>query len=59
MKNKVHVGDKVVEIDGIPTRKFDFCESIIYGISELKDKRQCKLTIQTKNGLKKVVYKQE
>ena len=59
MKGKVEIGDKVVKINGEPVRKYDFCKSILYGIPELKKKKQTKLTVQTASGLKNVTYKKE
>ena len=59
MKGVVEVGDKVVKINGKPTGKYDFCESIISGISELKAKKKTKLTILTKDGEKVIVYQKE
>ena len=59
MKGKVEIGDKVVKINGEPVKKYDFCESILNGIPELKEKKQTKLTIQTSSGLKDVTYKKE
>lgn len=58
-KGKVEVGDKVVKINGKPAKKYDFCESILNGIPELKDKKKTKLTIQTASGLQEVIYKKE
>ena len=37
-KGKIEVGDKVIKINGKPTKKYDFCESILNGIPELKEK---------------------
>ena len=59
MKGVVEVGDKVVKINGKPTGKYDFCESIISGIPELKAKKKTKLTILTKDGEKVIVYQKE
>lgn len=59
MKGVVEVGDKVVKINGKPTGKYDFCESIITGIPELKAKKKNKLTILTKQGEKVIVYQKE
>ena len=39
-KGKIAVGDKVVKINGKPAKKYDFCESILNGIPELKEKRR-------------------
>lgn len=58
-KGKVEVGDKVIKINGKPAGKYDFCESILNGIPELKEKKQTKLTLQTASGIKEVVYKKE
>lgn len=55
----VRIGDKVIKINGEPVRKYDFCESILNGIPELKKKKSNKLTILTKNGEKTIVYKKE
>ena len=59
MKDVVEVGDKVVKINGKPAGKYDFCESIISGIPELKEKKKTKLTILTKDGEKVIVYQKE
>ena len=59
MKGVVEPGDKVLKINGKPTGKYDFCESIIMGIPELKAKKKTKLTILTKNGEKVIVYQKE
>lgn len=58
-KGKIEVGDKVIKINGKPTKKYDFCESILNGIPELKEKKQTKLTIQTASGVKDIIYKKE
>ena len=39
-KGKIAVGDKVVKINGTPAKKYDFCESILNGIPELKEKKK-------------------
>ena len=59
MKGIVEVGDKVTKINGKPTGKYDFCESIINGIPELKAKKKTKLTIRTRQGEKVIVYEKE
>lgn len=59
MKGIVNVGDKVVKINGKPTGRYDFCESIITGIPELKAKKKTKLTILTKQGEKTIIYQKE
>ncbi len=59
MKGVVEVGDKVLKINGKPVGKYDFCESVISGIPELKAKKKTKLTIQTKQGEKVIVYQKE
>ena len=59
MKGVVEVGDKVLKINGKPVGKYDFCESIVSGIPELKAKKKTKLTIQTKQGEKVIVYQKE
>ena len=59
MKGVVEVGDKVVKINGKPTSKYDFCESIITGIPELKAKKKTKLTVLTKQGEKVIIYEKE
>lgn len=56
MKEVVEMGDKVLKINGKPVGKYDFCESIINGIPELKAKKKTKLTIQTRKGEKVIVY---
>ena len=58
-KGQVAVGDKVTKVNGKPARKYDFCESILTGIPELKGKKSVKLTVQTASGEKVVSYKQE
>lgn len=59
MKGIVEVGDKVTHINGRPVGTYDFCESIINGIPELKEKKKTKLTVQTKQGEKMIVYQKE
>ena len=59
MKGVVEVGDKVTKINGKPVGMYDFCESIINGIPELKAKKKTKLTVQTKRGEKVIVYQKE
>ena len=59
MKGVVEVGDKVTRINGKPVRMYDFCESIINGIPELKEKKKTRLTVQTKQGEKVIVYQKE
>ena len=59
MKDVVEVGDIVVKINGKPACNYDFCESIISGIPELKEKKKTKLTILTKDGEKVIVYQKE
>ncbi len=59
MKGQVEVGDKVTRINGKPVGRYDFCESIINGIPELKAKKKTKLTIQTQQGEKVIVYQKE
>ncbi len=56
MKGVVEMGDKVVKINGKPVGKYDFCESILNGIPELKAKKKTKLTIQTRQGEKVIIY---
>ena len=46
-------------MNGKPVGKYDFCESIINGIPELKAKKKTKLTVQTKRGEKVIVYQKE
>ena len=58
-KGKVVVGDKVIKINGKPIGKYDFCESIINGIPELKNKKRVNLTIRTDNGEKEIAYEKE
>ena len=53
------VGDKVVKINGKPAKKYDFCESILNGIPELKEKKKTKLTIETASGVKDIIYEKE
>lgn len=59
LKGQVEVGDKVIRINGKPAGKYDFCESIISGIPELKDKKKTKLTILTRQGEKVIVYEKQ
>ncbi|MCQ4873609.1 hypothetical protein [Butyricimonas paravirosa] len=59
MKGQVEVGDKVIKINGKPVGRYDFCESIINGIPELKVKKKTKLTIQTRQGEKVIIYQKE
>lgn len=56
---EVSVGDEVIKINGKPVGKYDFCESILSGIPELKGKKQVKLTLRTASGEKVVLYKTE
>lgn len=49
----------MTKIDGQPVSTYDFCESIINGIPELKAKKKVKLTVQTKNGEKTIVYEKK
>lgn len=59
MKGVVEVGDRVTRINGKPVGKYDFCESIINGIPELKAKKETKLTVQTQQGEKEIIYEKE
>ena len=59
MKGVVEVWDKVTRINGKPVRMYDFCESIVNGIPELKGKKKTRLTVQTKQGEKVIVYQKE
>ncbi len=59
LKGVVEVGDKVTKINGKPTGTYDFCESIINGIPELKEKKKTKLTVLTKDGEKEIVYQKK
>ena len=59
MKDVVTVGDRVTRINGKPVKKYDFCESIVNGVPELKEKKKTKLTIQTKNGEKVIIYEKK
>ena len=56
MKDVGEMGDKVLKINGKPIGKYDFCESIINGIPELKAKKKTKLTVLTRKGEKVIVY---
>ncbi|MEY8687028.1 hypothetical protein AB9N12_13150 [Bacteroides sp. AN502(2024)] len=58
-KGKIAVGDKVIKINGKPTKKYDFCESILNGIPELEKKKKTKLTIETASGVKDIIYEKE
>ena len=49
----------MIKINGKPAKKYDFCESILNGIPELKEKKQTKLTIETASGIKNIIYKKE
>lgn len=57
MAGCIDLGDKVAKINDKPVRKYDFCESIINGIPELKKKKRNKLTFTTAEGEKVIVYK--
>ena len=59
MKGLVEVGDLVTHINGKPTGTYDFCESIINGIPELKAKKKTKLTIRTEDGEKVIIYEKK
>ena len=52
-KGKIEVGDKVIKINGKPAKKYDFCESILNGIPELKEKKQTKLRLKLLPEIKK------
>lgn len=56
MKEMVEMGDRVIKINGKPTGKYDFCESILNGIPELKARKKTKLTIMTRQGEKVIIY---
>ena len=58
-KGKIAVGDKVVKINGKPAKEYDFCESILNGIPELKEKKKTKLTIETASGVNDIIYEKE
>ncbi len=58
-KGKIAVGDKVIKINGKPAKKYDFCESMLNGIPELKEKKKTKLTIETASGVKDIIYEKE
>lgn len=58
-KGQAEIGDKVIKINGKPVKKYDFCESILNGVPELKEKKKTKLTLQTASGIKEVTYKKE
>lgn len=59
MRNVVQVGDRITRINGKPTGVYDFCESIITGIPELKTKKKIKLTVLTETGEKVIVYRKK
>lgn len=59
MKGVVEVGDRVLKINGKPIGKYSFCESIISGIPELKEKKKTKLTVLTKQGEKVIIYQKK
>ena len=40
MKDVVEMGDIVIKINGKPAGKYDFCESMLNGIPELKAKKK-------------------
>lgn len=57
LRGVVESGDKVTHINGKAVREnFDLCESIITGIPELKEKKKNVLTVETKNGVKEMIY---
>ena len=49
----------MVKINGKPAKKYDFCESILNVIPELKEKKKTKLTIETASGVKDIIYEKE
>lgn len=57
LKGITDIGDKVMRINGNAVGKYDFCESVITGIPELKKKKKNKLLISTKDGEKVIIYK--
>lgn len=59
VKGKVEVGDKVTKINGKSVGKYEFCESILNGITALKEKKQTQLTIRTASGLTDIIYQKE
>ena len=59
LRKDIKIGDKVLKINGAPAGKYDFCESILNGIPELKKKKVNKLTFSTAEGEKVITYKKE
>ena len=58
MKGVVEVGHKVTKINGQPVGTYDFCESIINGIPELKAKKKIKISqITDQSGITTVCMK--
>lgn len=55
-KNGIANGDIVTHINGKEAPKVDFCQSITTGIAELKAKQKTKVTVETKNGKKEIIY---
>lgn len=55
-ENGIVNGDLVTHINGKATPEVDFCQSVTVGIPALKEKEKTVLTVETKNGKKKINY---
>lgn len=58
LRDRLRIGDKVTHINGKPAGKYDFCESIISGIPELKIEGKVIITVETASGACDIVYKE-
>lgn len=55
-ENGIANGDLVTHINGKATPDVDFCQSVTVGIPQLKEKDKAVITVETKNGKKKINY---
>lgn len=55
-ENGIANGDLVTHINGKATPEVDFCQSVTVGIPQLKEKDRAVITVETKNGKKKINY---